>query len=162
VQLSNGLGLAAALSGLIGIFFSFLVVVLAWRHRTKDIKKMDVVCLIVSSLTLLLWIVADQPLLSIILITLTELVGLVPTIRKARHEPHEESVWLWSICSIRSLLVLFAIQDYNFITTFNTIVWVIADAGFVLEILFFSHLQAKKHGRRLKRTKPINHTHRRI
>ena len=90
LQLSGGAGVGAWIT-LAVVLISALIFVVGLRNGKKDIAPLDTVFLLLSLVALVLWLIAKQPILSIILVCTIDMFGFVPTIRKSWHKPYSET-----------------------------------------------------------------------
>ncbi len=116
-QLAGGAGLGAITLGLAsilaaGVFF------LSLDRGEKDITLSDKVSLISAGVGLLLWYLTKNPLYTIILITLTDMLGYYPTIRKSIKKPQEETLQTYFLGAIIYIVSFFALENFNIITVF--------------------------------------------
>jgi len=73
--------------------------------------------LFVSALAAMpLWVAANDPLWAVVLITLIELLGFGPTLRKTWLNPHSESMSFLAILIVRNALIIAAL-DRHTVTT---------------------------------------------
>lgn len=93
-----------------------VIVVYALRNRDKDIKRIDVVLFVLALLSIPLWIVTNNPVYSIILITGIDLLAFIPTLRKTWHDPHSETLVSYVIAGAKYGLAIGAIGIYDFST----------------------------------------------
>jgi hypothetical protein len=76
-------------SGIITIY----VAILAYLKRTDSmISNIDWLFFILAMLSIPLWYFTSDPLLSVIILTILDLLGFAPTIRKAYSRPFEEQL----------------------------------------------------------------------
>lgn len=138
VQVSGGAGLgaigtAAPAAACLAVF------VLGMRQGDMDITRTDVVFLAASLASLVLWLVADQPLTAVVLLTAVDLLAFVPTARKAWNKPHEEAIACYAGGAVRISLALFLIEHYTLVTTLYPVVWLLANGGFGVFLLARRH-----------------------
>lgn len=136
LQISYGAGFGAYVT-LAAEFMGATVIVLSFfLHRSKfDITKMDTFFLFLAFVSLGFWLIAKQPVISIILATTTELLGFVPTIRKTWHKPHSETLSLYTLNTMRFGLAFLALQHYSFITAMYPITWTLANGVFAIMLI---------------------------
>jgi hypothetical protein len=132
LQLLGGAGVGAFIT--LGILLaSILIAILALKNGIAQIKKSDTICLGMAVVSLLLWIVAKQPVLSIILITTTDALSFIPTIRKSWGKPYSETLFTYQLAGFRHGLSILALQNYNLLTFLYPGAWVLIN-------IFFSSL----------------------
>ncbi len=122
---------------LLSVFF------LSLKNGSKNIKKIDVVFLILALGALPLWLVVKQPVLSIILLSMIDMLGFLPTIRKSWNDPYSETLSLYVITTFRHGLTIFALAQYNIVTWLFPASWVVANALFSL-MLFMRRKKISK------------------
>ncbi len=133
LQLSDQAGagayvtLAAALVCFVIFFFG-----LKQDKAERDITTSDTVFLIFSLIALLLWLFAKQPVLSVILLSVLDMLGFVPTIRKSWMKPQQETLSSYATNTFRFGLAIFALENYTLITALYPITWIIANGLFAV------------------------------
>ncbi len=96
---------------------SLAVFLLSFRYGTKNVTSFDTVCLAGALVAIAVWVFLDNVLVSIVLVTLIDFVGFLPTYRKAYEEPYSETMSLY-ICSIFSnTFSVLAIVHYSVTST---------------------------------------------
>jgi hypothetical protein len=133
-QLADNGGAGAYITGLTAAI-SFLVFFLALFRGEKEITRSDWLSLGGAALALLLWALTDNPLLAIILITLVDFLGFVPTIRKSIHKPHEETLISYVLAGLKFILAIIALDNYSAVTILYPASLVFANLLFVALLL---------------------------
>ena len=118
--------LAAAMSVIVVLTLSFL------KKGKRDIVLTDTIFFILAFVALCLWLFAKQPVLSIVLLTVTELFAFVPTIRKSWHKPYSETLAFYVINTLRFTLAIVALDRYTIITAIYPVTWLFGNALFSL------------------------------
>lgn len=134
LQVSAGAGVGSWVT-LAVVIACFSVFILGMRSGKKDITKMDTVFFISSFVALFLWLIIKQPVLSVILVSLVDILSFVPTIRKSWNKPYSETLFLYELNSFRHGLSLLALQQYNIVTWLYPTSWTIANALFSLMLI---------------------------
>lgn len=116
-QITSGAGPGAWVMGLTvlacaGIF------ALSFKYGEKNIVLADWLALTGAILALISWIITKSPTLAAILISITDALALIPTIRKSYHKPYQETLAAYFISGLQFAVSLFAIQTYSIATTF--------------------------------------------
>jgi len=83
-----------------------------------------------------LWVITKDPLSALILIALINVVGGFPTFRKTYDDPFSESLSAWSIYTVRSTVVLFAVEVYSLATLIIPLTALAINAGLVLLLVW--------------------------
>jgi hypothetical protein len=126
LQFQKGAGSGAWMTLAAGLV-SFLVFFLGLPNGKKDITKIDTGIFIAALFAAGIWLLAERPLTSMLLLVGAGVLGSIPTFRKSWHKPHEETLIYWSISPIRHGLSIFAITSYNTITMLNPLTWVVVN-----------------------------------
>ena len=94
----------------------FLLFFLALAKGERRFILFDWLSLLAAITAFILWKVTSDPTLSIILITITDACGFLPTLRKGYYKPHEDSRALWSITAVKWAMAIIALQSYSLVT----------------------------------------------
>jgi len=94
-------------------FMCSLIGVLAIKYGEKNITKTDWCALIGCLFCILLWVVTDDPTLSIILLVIIDVGTMYPTYRKTYHKPSEESALTASLNALKFILGFMALDKYT-------------------------------------------------
>jgi hypothetical protein len=96
---------------------TILIAVLAFIKRTDiSIKPIDWVFFLAALASIPIWFVTSDPLWAVVVLTLVDLLGFGPTIRKAYSSPHQENLPFFLLFLIRNLLVILALESYSVTT----------------------------------------------
>jgi hypothetical protein len=128
-----GGGKFGALSLIAGTVMVFVVFILSLRFGTKNITVWDTVLLFIALISIVVWWLLHNPLISVILITIIDLIGYWPTLRKSFYEPWSETLIYWALMILTSILTIVSIENYNFLTLIylaalvfaNSAVWIV-------------------------------------
>ena len=63
-----------------------------------------------------LWYFTADPMWAVVILTVVDLLGFGPTLRKAFHFPHEENLTFFGLFLLRNLLVIVALEHYSVTT----------------------------------------------
>lgn len=91
--------------------------------------------LIAAFAAMLLWKLTNDPLIAVILVTLTDALGFFPTFRKAYHKPHEETIITFAISSIKFAIAIIALSSFSIATCFYPASLVLMNGVFVVMVL---------------------------
>lgn len=101
------------ISGVITIFVAFL----AYRRRTDiSITKVDWLFFVAALSSLPFWYLTSDPLSAVVILTIVDVLGFGPTLRKAYSEPHSESITFFGLFMLRNLLVVMALENHTMTT----------------------------------------------
>lgn len=135
LQAFNGGGAMAWSTLTVGLI-SFVICGLAWRAGGKlVITRHDRIVLGVAFIAIVLWLYADEPTLSMLLLVSADILGFIPSIRKTWRDPYSETVTMWIINGFRHSFNILAISTYSLLTLADPTVWAIANFGFVVMVL---------------------------
>ena len=135
LQFTGGAGSGSFVT-LAAALMCLAVIALGLTQKNKiKIIKMDTVFLVLAFIALGLWLIARQPVLSIILATIVDLLGFVPTIRKSWNQPYSENLPFYYLNSARFGLAVIALQTYSMVTALYPISWLVADSLFALMLI---------------------------
>ncbi len=99
------------LSYLVGCFGIFI---LSLKYGEKKWTRFDLICLSGAAISLLVWVLSANALLSLLLNILIDFFGILPTIRKVYLYPRTEAFFPWLLVCIASVLNMFAITEWRF------------------------------------------------
>ncbi len=110
-QLTKGAGPGAWATGVTALL-CLSVAIVAFFKGTRDFPLVDWLCLTASFVAIALWVYTKDPTASIILITLTDLIAYIPTVRKSYHRPHEETLITYVLSAVIWTIGLFALESF--------------------------------------------------
>jgi len=114
--LQSGGGLGAWVIGL-SATITLAIAVLAWLKRADvTITRLDQAFLLCAAASLPLWYLTDSPLAAVIVLTVVDLLGFGPTVRKAWTWPQSESITFFGLFVLRNLLVIAALERFTLAT----------------------------------------------
>ena len=115
-QLVGGAGVGAWPLG-ISAGVTIYVAWLAFSRRSDiTITRSDWYFFVTAVLALPLWFLTSDPLSAVLILTVSDLIGFAPTLRKAYYQPHEESVVFFAIGSLRNTFIILALEEYSMTT----------------------------------------------
>lgn len=135
LQILNGGGAMAWSTLTVGLI-SFFICGLSWQRGGKRlITTQDTVSFAAALLATVLWLIANEPTVAMLLLVSADLFGLIPTIRKTWRDPYTETLTMWTINVFRHSLNILAISTYSLLTLVDPVVWSIANLGFCVMVL---------------------------
>ncbi|MDD3647715.1 MAG: hypothetical protein PHS44_04420 [Candidatus Dojkabacteria bacterium] len=129
LQISDKAGIGSIIT-VSAATISFVIFILGLKVGKKYITKSDKIFLISALVALAIWIFAKQPVLSAILISATELLGYIPTIRKSWNNPYTETLSTYLSNTFRHTLGFISLTNYSILTWSYPVTWVIANGVF--------------------------------
>src|ERR1700739_1533133 len=109
-----GIGVLALSKGAILCGYTSILCI---KHGTKNITTFDSLCLVGALASIGVYIYMKDPLPSIILISVIDFVGFLPTLRKAYSEPYSETISMFAFFSVSGLFTMLALNSYTLVTT---------------------------------------------
>ncbi|OGY94501.1 MAG: hypothetical protein A2406_04315 [Candidatus Komeilibacteria bacterium RIFOXYC1_FULL_37_11] len=101
----------------IGCLFCILIFFLSFKYGTKNITKIDTILLLATLITIVIWLREEDPLWSVILITIIDLLGFIPTYRKTYLAPDTETLDIYVLDVFSYGAAIVAIASYSLATT---------------------------------------------
>jgi len=126
LQIKGGAGPATWVTAAAGLL-CIGVVLLSLKNGKKDITTSDTVVAILSLLAIGFWLIADQPVISISLVIIADILAFIPTVRKSYHQPYSETLSLYVTNAIRFALALLAVEHYTYLSTSWIVAWIIGN-----------------------------------
>lgn len=100
-------------SGIISLFIAWLAYL---KRAALAITRTDRLFLVSALSALPLWYVTSDPLWAVVLLTVIDVLGFGPTLRKAYAFPHSESLLFFALFAARNLIVVMALEHYSLTT----------------------------------------------
>jgi hypothetical protein len=141
-QLAAGAGWGAWPIGVSGLLTLSVAVLAYSKLGDTTIVKMDWVFLALALSALPLWFYTSAPLSAVIVLTVVDLLGFAPSVRKAFVAPHEENALFFGMGALRNAFVVAALENYSWTTFLFPGAVGIACLAFVVIILWRRRLVA--------------------
>lgn len=124
-------------SWVLGITSSFCVVnaLLALKWGEPTITRGDKIALAASLTAILPWALTKDPLGSVMLISIIDMVAFYPTFRKSWMKPHEENLSAYNLANAKFILSFFAMSTFTLNTMLYPVVIVLGNGAFVIMCL---------------------------
>lgn len=135
LQTSNGSGTGAYGTATVAVCAA-LIFIFAFRTNKVKIRPLDIISLALALVGIVVWIFVQQPFISIIILLTVEVIGFIPTYLNGWRRPYKDSMTVWAVNGGRHALGLAAVQQYNFITVLNPIVWLVLCTSYVSTLAF--------------------------
>ena len=115
-QLKDGGGVGAWPIGLSGMITIVVAILACLKKSDRTITLIDW-CFFLSAMTSLpVWYFTSDPLWAVVILTVVDVLGFGPTVRKAYFHPFEENLTFFSIFMVRNMIVIMALEDYSLTT----------------------------------------------
>jgi hypothetical protein len=96
---------------------TFSIAVLAYVKRgDTNITRTDWAFLLAALSAFPAWYVTSDPLWAVVILTLADVIGFGPTLRRAYNQPHLESSSFYALGALRNVLVVIALEHYSMTT----------------------------------------------
>lgn len=115
-QLSAGGGAGAWPIGLSGLITLAIALLAYQRRSTIRITRSDWAFFIAALAAIPLWAIMQNPLWAVVLLTAIDLLGMIPTARKAYHHPWDEPIVFFALMSLRNAAATAALEQYSLAT----------------------------------------------
>jgi hypothetical protein len=115
-QLAGHAGLGAWPIGISGLITSYIAVLSYLKRGDTVITKTDWGFFGAALCALPCWFFTSNPLWAVVTLTVADIIGFGPTIRKAYAHPYDESMGFFALCAVRNLLVILALEHYSLTT----------------------------------------------
>jgi len=145
LQVAGGGG-AGAWVTLAATVISFIVFFIGLRNGKKDIALIDAVFFVLAFLAIGVWLLAKQPIVSVILVSAIDMLGFAPTFRKSWNHPYTETFFTYALGSFRHGLSIFALQQLSVLTWLYPVVWASANGLFCLMLIVRRKQLPQKNG----------------
>lgn len=116
VALLYGGGKFGSISLIIGTFLVFSIFLLSFKYGTKDITASDIIVLALLFIAIVIWWQLDNSLIAVLMVSVIDSGGYIPTVRKTFKDPWSETLSFWIIMAIVSGLSIISNAEYNFLT----------------------------------------------
>ena len=115
-QLADGGGAGAWPIGISGVITLFVAVLAYIKKSDHMIEKKDWLFFIMALTAIPFWYVTSNPLWAVLILTSVDLLGFVPTFRKAYRYPYEEQLTFYVLIASRNLIAIVALEHYSLTT----------------------------------------------
>lgn len=134
-QWQKGGGPGAWTAGVTGLL-TIVIAILSVRNGSKDITKTDKLFFAGALVSIVPWYVTNDPTLSIILLTVIDVLAFLPTIRKTIKNPATETLFTYALNVPRHGLAILAIANYNLATYLYPAALVVMNAIVTITIVW--------------------------
>lgn len=136
LQFSNNAG-AGAFVTLAAEIACAIVIFLTIKYKVlSKITNIDKAFILLAFIALGFWLLAKQPIISAILLTLIDLLSFAPTVRKSWINPYSETLSFYFLNILRFGLATLSLSNYATVNLLYPITWFAANSMFV-GMLFF-------------------------
>lgn len=115
-----GLLLGGGGYGVVAMVVSFVLVFTVFLFSlSKGFEKpnfSDKLFLILAFISILVWWKLNEPFISIMLVSLIDLFGYIPSYRKIWLYPYSETITSWFLFTLGNVFMILSLKEYNFLT----------------------------------------------
>ena len=134
-QVSEGAGAGAWITGVTG-FTCSAIAVFSLKIGERTITRSDWVFFLLALAAIPLWVATDNPLWSVILLSIIDVCAFVPTFRKSWHKPWSESLEAYLVAGSKFMLSVMALESLTLTTTFFQTTVILSNIVFCLMLLY--------------------------
>jgi len=138
-------GVGAWPIGISGIITLWIALLAYLKRADISITKIDWLFFVSALSSLPLWYLSADPLWAVIVLTVVDILGFAPTLRKAYYAPYTEPLLFYALFAVRNMLVILALEFYSVTTVLFPAAIAIACVALMLVITIRrEHLSIKK------------------
>lgn len=115
-QLEAKGGIGAWPIGVSGVITTFIAALAFIKRSDISITKTDWLFFLSALASLPIWFFTSDPLWAVVVLTIVDLLGFGPTIRKAYDFPHHENIPFFFLFMARNTFALLALEHYSIAT----------------------------------------------
>ena len=115
-QLAGRGGLGAWPIGVSGVITGYVALLAYLKRADIVITRADWAFFFAALSALPFWSLTSDPLWAVVILTVVDLIGFGPTVRRAYDHPHEESASFFALGAVRNLLAILALEHYSLTT----------------------------------------------
>lgn len=121
-----------------------LIAYYALKNGGYRVTQLDKLSLAGALMAIPAWILTANPLVAVIILTFIELLGFLPTYRKAWRQPHDESILAFSLTLLKYALALGAMQSCTLTTVLFPVTLIILSSLLIIELAVRKHVTIAK------------------
>ncbi len=107
----------------------------AYRDGSVRITRGDRLSLFAAIAAIPIWIITNEPLLSVVIVSIIDILAFWPTIRKSFSFPYQETMSSQIMSTAKHFLTIAALQNYNIVTVLFPATLAITNVIFVFELV---------------------------
>lgn len=124
-------------------FMCLMTSLLALKQGTKDITRSDAIMFFGALGAIPVWMLTNDPLWSVIIVSIINSMAFYPTVRKSWLRPHEEHITLYALNIPRQALSIAALTQYSMTTVLFPASVIVMCVLFLVTILYRRHVLAR-------------------
>ncbi len=134
-QVVTGAGPGAWVMGVSAICI-FAIAIFAIVRGGVEVVPFDWACLIAAVFGIVLWLVTNDPLTAVIIVTITDAVAMGPMFRKAYLKPYEETLSLFVLSIAKFVVGFFAFSAFTLTNALFPSVIIGLNVAFVILLIY--------------------------
>lgn len=115
-QLADNAGAGAWPIGISGIITLYVAILAYIKKSDCMISRIDWLFFILAMTSLPFWYLTSDPLWAVVILTVVDVIGFGPSLRKAFFNPFEEHLTFFVIIALRNLIAILALENYTLTT----------------------------------------------
>lgn len=119
-QVAKGAGVGALPTAASEIF-TVVIFLFSLRYGFRDISHVDTAFLGLALIGVAVWIMTDDPTVSVMIAVGIDVIAFVPTLRKTWEQPRTENPILFGSNVLRHALALMSLEAYNIATMLHSV-----------------------------------------
>ena len=92
-------------------------------------------------LSILIWWILDNPIFSVVMVSLIDFFGYIPSYRKCWSDPWSETLSTWALFALGNIFAIFALNEYNVLTLTYLITIIIGNIILIIITLLRRNLK---------------------
>ena len=133
--LLQGGGNFGAISLFAGTILVIIIFFLSFKYGTKNITKHDTYVLGAALLAIVLWWQLKNPLIAVLMVSLIDGLGYIPTIKKTFEDPWSETPSFWLLMALAMIVTIISNAEYNLLTvTYLAVLFVANTTIFIISL----------------------------
>ncbi len=134
-QISDNAGAGSWITGL-AAFLSFFIAGYAYFYGEKVITKGDWLTFLCAISAIPIWLITNDALLAVLIITVIDALGFYPTFRKSWNKPYEENITHSFLSAVKFILAVMALDNTSIITALYPISLIFMNLIFVAFVIW--------------------------
>lgn len=135
-QLADRGGAGAWPIGVSGIITIYVALLAYSKKSDSSITRTDWLFFIAAMFSLPFWYFTADPLWAVVILTTVDVIGFVPTFRKAYFHPLEEQLTFFLIVMLRNIVATAALEHYSLTTVLFPVVTGAACLVLILMVVY--------------------------
>jgi hypothetical protein len=111
-----------------------IVLAVSLFKGTGGLTRFDLSCLVLAAIGIIVWQISSQPIVAIVAVVFADMIGSLPTIRKAYNDPASELWITYFITTVAALLAVIAVGRWAFVLLVYPVYILFANAAVVVAI----------------------------